>query len=289
MHSVPAIEDPPVIPALPAEITDMITDFLFDDKRALASMSLTSRAFLPSSRLHLFNSLTLITDKLWELARAQYSEIVEVLVSIAPFVRHLEIINNEREEDLGNWIRFFLPCLSLLKSITSLSLQLFSWVETDIDARNDLFARFSGLSGLSIINGTFSDSADIVRLALQFPSLERLCFDEIEWVEDSIGDGLVMVVPSDPQALLSLRSFAMGGICLGMESIISWFLSLDRIPALHTFQITTLVLIELESTGLFIRALGPNLRHLTLEFLKDSPNSLSEGVSQGIYYFTPST
>jgi hypothetical protein len=47
---------------IPLEITDMITDFLFDDVQALSTMSLVCKAFLPSTRLHLFEDMTIRLD-----------------------------------------------------------------------------------------------------------------------------------------------------------------------------------------------------------------------------------
>ena len=49
------------LPVFPVEILEYIVDFLFDDKKALASCCLASRSFLAASRLHLFRSLTINT------------------------------------------------------------------------------------------------------------------------------------------------------------------------------------------------------------------------------------
>ncbi|OCH84290.1 hypothetical protein OBBRIDRAFT_741816, partial [Obba rivulosa] len=44
---------------LPPELTDTIIDFLHDDDAALRACSLTCRAWLRSSRTHLFGSVSL--------------------------------------------------------------------------------------------------------------------------------------------------------------------------------------------------------------------------------------
>ena len=46
-------------PALAAELTDHIIDFLHDDKQALSVCALTHPAWLPASRFHLFNIITI--------------------------------------------------------------------------------------------------------------------------------------------------------------------------------------------------------------------------------------
>jgi hypothetical protein len=56
-----AMEDKMAVPPLAIEVADMIIDFLFDDNPTLASVSLVCKVFLPSSRLHLFERLTLRT------------------------------------------------------------------------------------------------------------------------------------------------------------------------------------------------------------------------------------
>ena len=49
-------------PALAAELTDHIIDFLHDDKRALSVCALTHPTWLPASRFHLFNTITIDGD-----------------------------------------------------------------------------------------------------------------------------------------------------------------------------------------------------------------------------------
>ncbi|KAI0924174.1 hypothetical protein AcW2_005127 [Taiwanofungus camphoratus] len=47
------------LPNLPPEICDYILDYLWDDPRTLRACSLTCRAWLPTTRLHLFHSMHL--------------------------------------------------------------------------------------------------------------------------------------------------------------------------------------------------------------------------------------
>ena len=52
----------PSVPALAAELTDHIIDFLHDDKRTLCACALTHPAWLSASRFHLFNTITVEGD-----------------------------------------------------------------------------------------------------------------------------------------------------------------------------------------------------------------------------------
>lgn len=286
MHAVSTIltlqlntESPQLITILPLEVADIITDFLFDDKIALANMSLVCRAFLPSARLHLFETLTLSTDQFWEGCRIRDPEIVDTFTSFAPLVHHLEFLSYERNWELESWARVFLPFLSIFKGVTSLSLPYFPWIHMPVEIRSELFTCFSGVLELFIICGYFSHTADIVWLTLQFPLLEHLYFEKTEWDEDSIGYGLTTVIPSDAQAFSNLSSLTISG---DMESVIYWILSLERMPSLRTLYVTTLADSGWEPVGQFIRALAPTLKHLTLEFLMDTHLRIPESASKSM-------
>jgi hypothetical protein len=260
------MESPPSNPTLQPEIMDIITDFLFDDKFALANMSLVCKAFSPSARLHLFERLTITTDGLW-LLDAPVSETVETVMTFAHLVRHLRFCDCEREGKLEEWTRVFLPCLSHFRGLKSLSLSCFRW-GNPVEVKNKLFACFGGISELSIEIGYFPDAADVVRLAVHFPLLERL---ELEGM--NLGGELEVIdhnkiIPNDIRAFSNLGSLTIGR---DIEPIISWFLSLERIPSLHTLRLPYLTEDGWESAGRFIRALAPTLKHLTLDFFTDIP------------------
>ena len=52
----------PSVPALAAELTDHIIDFLHDDKQALSACALTHPTWLSASRFHLFSTITVDGD-----------------------------------------------------------------------------------------------------------------------------------------------------------------------------------------------------------------------------------
>jgi hypothetical protein len=280
------MNSPPSILTLPPEIVDIIANFLLDDKGTLANMSLVCRSFLFPTRRPLFKALTISVDKFWEPMRlkARVSEIVDIFTSFASLVRHLRL--SDTDGDWGpefHWIRAFLPCLSVFKAVTSLSLPYFNW-QTLVEARNELFACFSGVLELIIEGGCLPDAEDILMSALQFPLLERLRInsDDLYWRDSSLSSALV---PVETQAFSNLSSLTIGGDTLDMRPILYWFSSLEKMPSLRTLHIRTLTFNELEPAGRFIRALTPTLKHLRLEFLA-SAIPFCEGVCQQLYYFT---
>jgi hypothetical protein len=251
---------------LPLEITDMITDFLFDDTRALAAMSLACKAFLPSTRLHLFESLTLRLDYPfhWGNVQARLEELTTASLSLAPFVRRLNIFAPDTylvDEVLNLWLKASFPLFAILRGITSLSVRI-SWVEIQPETRKGVFACFSGLLELSLENG-FCDAIDIIGTLLRFPTLERLCLDNIYWITDFNA----VFGPIDVLPLPCLRSLSIHGASSNnLEPMLGWFRSIDVVPPLHTFRVGDIILNNCATVGLFVRALGPALRHLKLGF-----------------------
>ena len=68
---------PSSVPALAAELTDHIIDFLHDDKQALCSCALTHPTWLSASRFHLFDTITIEGD-------GRTKDRIETLGSLSP-------------------------------------------------------------------------------------------------------------------------------------------------------------------------------------------------------------
>jgi hypothetical protein len=267
---------PPSIPTLPPEIIDIVTDFLFDDKSTLANMTLVCKAFLPSARLHLFDTLIIATYQFWELVEdgVQVSEISDIFASFASLVHHLEFRDHEDDGELQGWMDVFLPCLSLLKSVTILSLRHFGW-KARVEIRNELFTCFSGVSELTIICGWFPD---IVLSTLQFPLLEGLHLGFVSWeLEDNLFS--YHLAQENAAAFSNLSSLSIGGVDSRTERILYWMLSLEKMPLLHTLCITTVAFNKLDLAGQLIRTFAPTLKHLTLTFWSYGEILLRESAS----------
>lgn len=76
----------PEYPDLPLELSDNIIDHLWDDSDSLATCTLVCRAWLPSARTHLFDTVKLVPRK-WD----DYAEEMQALHRICPFVRTLKL------------------------------------------------------------------------------------------------------------------------------------------------------------------------------------------------------
>ncbi|KAF8655839.1 hypothetical protein AX16_002923, partial [Volvariella volvacea WC 439] len=77
---------------MPQEIIDSITSYLFNDKLSLASCSLISRAFTPSSQRHLFYSFSLcVANHCTEGSTQHFQTLLSTLWSQLEYVRVLHI------------------------------------------------------------------------------------------------------------------------------------------------------------------------------------------------------
>ncbi|RPD53069.1 hypothetical protein L226DRAFT_347986 [Lentinus tigrinus ALCF2SS1-7] len=102
-------------PHFPAELVDVVIDFLHDDPRTLKTCALVSRSWLISSRYHLFHTYT-ISDRL----KAQNCVIFfKITPDVAPYVRRLEV-----KRGFDHFIEFseLVNVLHSLPSIRSLAI-----------------------------------------------------------------------------------------------------------------------------------------------------------------------
>jgi len=85
----------PATPYLPQELVDYIIDHLHDDRLTLNNCSLVSRAWLPTSRLHLFAKVSLTVSPANTLPPTELCRRLHLLLSTSP-----SLIPNIRELDI---------------------------------------------------------------------------------------------------------------------------------------------------------------------------------------------
>lgn len=112
----------------PQEIIDMIVDYLYDSKKALFACSLVSRSWLPSSRVHLFQTLNICQiDRHFDSsfgAKAFDTLLVQSdqhdSISITPHIRDLRLYA-EASCDHGQWFMIeFGTMLSIMSKVPRL-------------------------------------------------------------------------------------------------------------------------------------------------------------------------
>ncbi|KAK0211223.1 hypothetical protein DFS33DRAFT_1298255 [Desarmillaria ectypa] len=85
---------------LPPELTDIIINELSRDHSALKSCSLTSKAFLPRSRVHLFRHVTLSCSS----NSRRFCDLLSAASFIAPLVKSLRIEEGKNGSDWSFWL-----------------------------------------------------------------------------------------------------------------------------------------------------------------------------------------
>jgi hypothetical protein len=262
------MDHPHVDIRLPVELTDMIIDFLFDDKHTLAAMSLVCKVFLPSTRKHLFSTVTLVVDYPYggDAALARLDKLAQIAVPLAPIVNHIDIVNSYKLYAFVFLTPWIAAAIAVLRGITSLSIHDFSWDMED-EVRNGVFASFPHLLELSLVSNKFVDSADIIDSVLQCPTIERLSLCDV-YARPSTAAVSLSLERSRARSLPKLKYLDMDGGRIDIESIIHWFRSQDIMPPLHTLRIADIANHECELVGQFVHALGPSLRHLTFAFME---------------------
>jgi hypothetical protein len=233
-----------------AEIFDIIIDHLHNDKRALATCSLVCKAWLPSSRYHLFFAVQIFDTR--NMTRFLL-DLDSPLSTIDPFIRSLTL----RECDYLQ--RFWV-------------LDVFHAAPTSgIDHRTISLSRLTGLRMLKLKYFHFNHFGELVDLICSFRSLKEISLDSVDW-----GEGSTVVHQRPPRSLQVLR---LGDI--NKESIFSWILSAGS-HLLSSMKIVDLHHInpsQMPSLRLFLRAVGPFLKHLHLSFFNFDWTKRSPGES----------
>jgi hypothetical protein len=242
---------------LPPELHDIIIGFLYDDIPTLTSCVLVCKDWLPSSRSRLFRKL-----KIKPRTAQKFLPLLESPLhgpAIAPYVRELHIVEGYGSEA---WFNEGLPvvCLGVLRSVTSLHVDLLQWVELSKESRAAFMSFLRSVEELILDACEFETFDQFTKVVSEPRSLRKLEVVCTEWGYGRSYAGLDRLpCPSQLQAL----HFERCEIPLWR-----WLLqhkSCHR--TLKTIKVDSFSL-ELQSIELFgqlLRALGSTLESLTVE------------------------
>jgi hypothetical protein len=260
MDSTETPQNQPTVSAtsrVPPELIDAIIDAGNDDKRFLKTCGLVCRAWVPASRRRLFESVTLHNRNTGDFDLLMQSE----LVTIPRHVRHLCLLPPSYQYVLGN--------ASLLSQLAFVKSLLLSFINTKrrIGSLEHGIGYFRFLAQLSISHCHFDTFNDLANVLLSCATLEDLELVETSWPPTSES---VPVAGSLP----SLRRLTIWFVC-APEEITAWLLSLQPVPALHSFIFRYDDWTEnpayLPDTLLntLLKTLGPSLQHLDIDDLDE--------------------
>jgi hypothetical protein len=255
-----------VLQRVSVELIDWVLDFLHDDFDTLKNCSLVCKAWLPTTRLHLFESVVVSGWKAGEfflLISSPHSRLSSVIRSFH--------IGNPIGSSVGSWklTKRVLDGLATLKALRSLTLVrvnicgiLPAWVE---------FLGAGDLRRLVISRITIDDVHQLMQILCTFSHLEHISLLDVRFKPSQIAPAICS--PSMPRSNLptTLRELAINILSQADISfqILEWILHCETLPSIHTLSIGTIGtrLLDVERTrasGRMVLMLRETLEHLEL-------------------------
>jgi hypothetical protein len=140
---------------LPAELTDIIVDFLHDDEEALASCSLVCRDWLAAARYHVFKELLLHP---WNI-EAFVNLIAQPSATVVPYIHDL-VIDQVKIRHLDLFEAMFLR-LRPFEFLRRLELWNIRWCNYEPLPVDTLVSAFSNVTDVRLRNLIFDKPTDL--------------------------------------------------------------------------------------------------------------------------------
>jgi hypothetical protein len=242
-------------PKLPSELTDAIIDNVSEDKHALAKCSNVCKAWLPRSRYHHFEHVSLSYEDP-DRVRAFIALFDSVPSTITPHIRSLHLA--EGRAPLERWLNDHLAKLTMFASVESLTIENATFTHLDSPIMTTFLPSFRMLRELCLLRPYFRSFAQLVQIFGACPLLEHVSLDEFHY-----WNLIHHQHPSiDEQPLLCLKTLELG-VC-DKVAVIDWLLAGHKVPAITKLRATILTPHQIASTGALLCALAPSLEHLEI-------------------------
>lgn len=294
----PTIES---IPTLPPELVDEALVHLWDDPKALKACSLTCRAWVPTTRLHLFRTVLLSSLS----CTARFTALLEQNPGIAHCVRKLSITaqyarpddnagaaNADRAIEDDAWVN---ACSGLLRTlggtgrVHTLALSRMRWSTLEPGTRAAFAQLFRSVHTLFLFEVRFAASGDVLSFLDAVPQLDELYFHAVSWDRESaapppmLGTGTVAVKPTKIDGKKDKEKMHLTYLFLDPRSsptlVTEWILSHPSEEKLRTIQLCWRELENTKALGDLLQASGSSLERLQIEFPAGVPE---EGEAQAL-------
>ncbi|KAJ7062308.1 hypothetical protein C8F01DRAFT_127814 [Mycena amicta] len=255
---------------LPPELTDHTLDFLYDDRPSLRTCSLVCRAWVPASRFHLFQHITL-RRKWIRFVYPQFRAFLMLLESrfctFPTFVTHLTLEDLDPTPQEGQQFHDAYPVLrERLPGLQSITFR--RWKELGTQPLHELLPHCTRLTEIKFDHVALRHREDLFRFLELCPSsLETL---DIERVILPRASTAAEAKASKFPAVCSVKTLRLR-YCSSSDILDHFVASAERIGA--PLQCSTLELnlpAHIESTGRFLANVGPALNHLVVQFSEES-------------------
>ena len=204
---------------IPPEIVDQIIDYVHDDVKTLAACSLIARDWVPSTRLHLFAKLSLLS--VHEVAR--FTEFDSFAPNILYYCQELSIGTNNKFDYPST--PGFLPFVGTPPLTISERIDRFASLHTlhfrgfPSGVKGGLISPLVDISE-KITTITFTDSSleschDLWKILRLFPNLEHVHVSDLGYSSNNSGKGLIIppsCCHSPPIISFSFHTYCQGFI-----------------------------------------------------------------------------
>ncbi|KAJ7704024.1 hypothetical protein B0H17DRAFT_1326736 [Mycena rosella] len=234
----------------PQELIDRILDDLHDDEPSLVQCSLVCRAWLPTTRYHLFSDLML------ERQPSKDTALLELLAlgpcTFTPFITHVWM--SDRSSDAREVVEAWaprLPLLCQLSGVTTIYLTGSQFFPT--------LAHLTGLTYLRLHGVKFDSPRQLFDMLESCPTLTSLGFYDVE------------CTPSSESVSYS-ESRHIRDLDIGLSSdVLDFFAGRLVAPHLNCNKIgfASIRFEDTQSIGKLLRHVGENLHDLSLGFAND--------------------
>lgn len=272
-----------MVPRLFPETTDIIIDFLHEDKEALSSCGLTCRAWLASSRYHLFSDVTVYP--------ANGQSFIELLISplnnISHIVRHLTCALEQKDAqadvhargELSTEVLMMIPDIThLARAIKSLTLRHLDWSQyTPANLRLILSNLKNCLEALELTSVTIYGLDEAITVISAFPRLKSLSLNRFGWSEYPFGP------PTSTATYPRRRPFVIKFLNLEYPppvALLDWLK--NPVPKLHAVQLPYVVN-GISRTPELVRSAGASIQKLEVLF-----NTAYENIGRQFHLCLPS-
>jgi hypothetical protein len=261
---------------LPPELIDRIIDHLHDSPADLRTCARVCKAWLESSRLHLFYSISIHSAGNVQTLLSRCQKLYSVIrrsPRVALRVRELDIDLEEYDFGGSTWLKIEKLLPPLLQSFTKLhrlEISQFAWTRSRRKSIQDLIA-LPSLIHLGV-GANFYHFTTLLR-----PSLKQLSLSG-NWNPRELDDGRMHDADSEQESLQEpchLEALTLTHMFESYSSaFIDWLLgtqSIIDISNLRTLSASCSPHIERYDTMRLVRRLGSSLEHLTIQHIGDPP------------------
>lgn len=270
---------------LPAEIFDIVGDFLHDDEQTLLACSLC-RPLLPSTRHHLFSEL------IFQPHTTKIHSLMEILQStlntITPYVRRLIFTNLARwvfvagVSDLETVIRKVPRILSLLPYARSVRISDtdFEHVPKEVTRCLSIYLQtFINLELHSLHFYRFSEFADFV---CSFPMLQRVELKRLTWTHNGRGVSNLGRVSSNVEwHVLEFKRDE------NLRDLAEWLGAHYPTPIIHSFCYDAASRSGVHHLRALLRRIAPSLRYLQVSFPAFTDSARASGRNYSLRNLVP--